>query len=116
MRIHPLVEEARRLALACGIDAGKQHDDRERRLQELLLRVEQLGAEHGNLCLVFFLLELSSDFSRLEHAAAWYPTPARLARCRSYCDESSGMTRTWPLKSARGPSVMRRVSFEAIVS
>src|SRR6187549_1177192 len=80
MWIHPRVEQTRRLALACGIDAGKEHDHGKLGVQQLLLRVEQLGTQDRNLSLVDFLFEFPSEFGRLEHPSAWYsnyqfPTP-----------------------------------------
>src|SRR6185503_2480915 len=67
MWIHPLVEQTRRLAFARGIDAGKEHDHGKLGVQQLLLRVEELGTQDGDLSLVDFLFEFPSDFSRFEH-------------------------------------------------
>ena len=64
--------DGRRLALACGIDAGKEHDHGKLGVQQLLLCVEELGAQDGDLSLIDFLFEFPSDFGRLEHPSAWY--------------------------------------------
>ena len=121
MRIHPLVEQARRLALARGVDARKQDDDRERGPQELLLDVQQFRPQHRNLRLVLFLLDFSSDLGRLEHPVAMVPHPtAQMCAAGdtggSYCEESSGTVRGWPLRSAGRPTMIVPVSLLATVN
>ena len=72
-RVHPLVEQVGRLALARRIDAGEQDDDRERRgLAELLLHGEQFRPQLRDLRLVVALRELSPDFGGFKHGVPVY--------------------------------------------
>jgi len=70
-RVHPLVEQLDRLALAGTFDAIDQHDHREARLLlEFVLGFEQCLAKGGLFCLVGFLVDAVTDFGGFEHALA----------------------------------------------
>ncbi|MNN31684.1 hypothetical protein D3C81_1453810 [compost metagenome] len=70
-RVHPLVEQLDRLALAGALDAVEQHDQRKARLlAQLELRLEQRLAQFGHRGVVGFLVDLVADFGGFEHAGS----------------------------------------------
>ncbi|MNZ37146.1 hypothetical protein D3C78_545880 [compost metagenome] len=70
-RVHPLVEQLDRLALAGAFDAVDQHDHREARLLlEFVLGFEQGLAQSGYLGVVSLLVDAVADFGGFEHALA----------------------------------------------
>jgi hypothetical protein len=71
-RVHPLVEQLDRLALAGAFDAVDQHDHRETRLLlEFVLGFEQGLAQGGHFGVVGFLVDAVTDFGGFEHAGSF---------------------------------------------
>ena len=136
-RVHPAVQQVDRLALSRAVDAGKDDDHRETRTNELLLDVEQFGAQDRNACLVFLFRNRSIELGCLEHDSPVSDrrVPVRedeprrsAARSTSYCSTPVGGTEgatvvdcpqgspvlrhesrlRWPDRAARASSAARR--------
>jgi hypothetical protein len=68
-RIHPLVEEVDRFPLSCAVHAAD--DDKYGKtlqLSQVVLCVEQGGAQCRHLTLIFFLADFMADFRGFKHA------------------------------------------------
>ena len=80
-RIHPLVEQIHRLALAGCIDAIDENDDGKiSRLAQIELCVEQVGAQGRHFVLIAHLAHLLAQLGRLEHRPLLKVAPQRLNR------------------------------------
>ena len=67
-RVHPRIEEVDRLALAAAIDAADEDDHRKFvLLEQVVLHVEQFGAQLRHLFLEGLAIDLMPEFRRFKH-------------------------------------------------
>ena len=67
-RVHPLVEQVHRLALARAIHPAHQNDDREfSLLRQIELCVQQRFAQRGHFLVVGGFVDFVSEFGRFKH-------------------------------------------------
>ena len=104
-RVHPRIQEVDRFPLAAAVDPGNQDDDRKLLfLQDIVLNVEQSGAQLRHLLPEDFLVDLVSQFCRFEHLHSPLKSPHNTCRAANAASPAVSVRNTrGPRRTARKP-------------
>ena len=104
-RIHPRIQEIDGLSLAAAIDPGNQDDDRKLLfLQDIVLNIEQGGAQFRHLLPKGFLVDLVSQLCRFEHLHSPLKSPHNTCRAANAASPAVSVRNTrGPRRTARKP-------------